>query len=101
MMLTSRIGLFTRDWMQVCNPVTSSSFQARLAIQARLFPGHEPRGGSGSELGGRDPFRIAWLGDVKPPSLPPLQGLHKGAIEPEDIGHLANHSSSALRMSAG
>src|SRR3954470_19977407 len=24
--LTCRIGLFTRDWMQVCNPVTSSSF---------------------------------------------------------------------------
>src|SRR3954469_14565663 len=40
--------------------------------QACLFPGHEPRGGSGSELRGRDPFRIAGLGDVKPPSLPPL-----------------------------
>src|SRR3954465_15767707 len=35
--------------------------------QARLFPGHELRGGSGSELGGCDPVRIAWLGDVKPP----------------------------------
>src|SRR3954463_5999980 len=40
--------------------------------QARLFPGHEPRGGSGSELRGCDPFWIAWLGDVKPPGLPPL-----------------------------
>src|SRR3954469_24879832 len=40
--------------------------------KARLFPGHKPRGGSGSELRGRSPFRIAWLGDVKPPSLPPL-----------------------------
>src|SRR3954468_21632250 len=29
--------------------------------QACLFPGHEPRGGSGSELRGRDPFRIAGL----------------------------------------
>src|SRR3954462_12761866 len=40
--------------------------------QAHLFPGHKPRGGYGSELRGRDPFRIVWLGDVKPPSLPPL-----------------------------
>src|SRR3954470_353622 len=40
--------------------------------QARLLPGLEPRGGSGSELRGRDPFRVAWLGDVKPPCLPPL-----------------------------
>src|SRR3954464_4343277 len=35
--------------------------------QARLFPGREPRRGSGSELRGCDPFRITRLGDVKPP----------------------------------
>src|SRR3954464_11576398 len=40
--------------------------------QARLFPRHKPCGGSGSELRGCDPFRIAWLDDVKPPCLPPL-----------------------------
>ena len=36
-------------------------------LQARLFPGGEPRRGSGLELGGCDPFRVARLGDVKPP----------------------------------
>ena len=40
--------------------------------QARLLPGGEPCWGSGSELGGCDPFRVARLGDVKPPRLPPL-----------------------------
>ena len=40
--------------------------------QARLFLGGEPRRGSGSELGGCDPFRVTRLGDVKPPRLPPL-----------------------------
>ena len=35
--------------------------------QARLFLKGEPRRGSGSELGGCDPFRVARLGDVKPP----------------------------------
>ena len=50
--------------------------------QARLFLGGEAHRGAGSELGGCDPFRVARLGDVKPPRLPPLQGLHKGALEP-------------------
>ena len=40
--------------------------------QARLLPGGEPRRGSGSKLGGCDPFRVARLGDVKSPRLPPL-----------------------------
>ena len=40
--------------------------------QSRLFPGGEPRRGSGSELEGYDPFKVARLGDVKPPRLPPL-----------------------------
>src|SRR3954462_11681219 len=31
--------------------------------QARLFPGHEPCRGSGPELGGCDPLRVARLGD--------------------------------------
>ena len=35
--------------------------------QARLLPGGEPRRGSGSELGGCDPFRVLRLGDVKLP----------------------------------
>ena len=40
--------------------------------QALLFPGGEPHGGSGSELRGCGPFRIARLGDIKPPGLPSL-----------------------------
>src|SRR3954471_2059824 len=50
--------------------------------QARLFPRRELRRGSGPELGGCDPLKVAQLGDVKPPRLLPLQGLHKGALEP-------------------
>ena len=50
--------------------------------QARLLPGGEARRGSGSKLRGCDPFGVARLGDVKLPRLPPLQGLHKGALEP-------------------
>ena len=50
--------------------------------QARLFPRGEPRRGSGSKLGDCDPFGVTRLGDVKPPRLPPLQCLHKGALEP-------------------
>ena len=35
--------------------------------QTRLFPGREPRWGSGPELRGCDPFGVVRLGDVKPP----------------------------------
>ena len=68
--------------------------------QARLLPGGEPRRGSGSKLGGCDPFGVARLGDVKSPRLPPFDGFHKGALEPCDVGHLAHHGASALRLSA-
>ena len=50
--------------------------------QARLFPGGEPCGDARSEFGGRCLFRVTRLGDVEPPRLPPLYGLHKGALEP-------------------
>src|SRR4051812_31065357 len=33
--------------------------------QALLFPGGEPCRDSGSELGGRCPFGVTWLGDVE------------------------------------
>ena len=68
--------------------------------QALLFPGGEPRGDSGSELGGRRPCGTARLGDVEPPRLPPLYGFHKGALEPCYVGHLAHHGASALRLAA-
>ena len=70
------------------------------ARQARLFPGGEPRRGSGSELGGCDPFRVARLGDVELPRLPPLSGFHKGALEPCYVGHLSNRGASALLLAA-
>ena len=68
--------------------------------QALLFPGGEPRGDARSELEGRCPCRVARLGDVEPPRLPPLYGFHKGALEPCNIGHLAHHGASALRLAA-
>ena len=67
---------------------------------AALFLGGEPCGDAGSEFGGRCPFGITRLGDVEPPRLPPLDGLHEGPFEPDDIGHLAQHGASALRLSA-
>src|SRR4051812_1179495 len=68
--------------------------------QALLFPGGEPRGDSGSELGGRCPFGVTRLNDVEPPRLPPLYGLPVGALEPCGVGHLAHHGASALRLLA-
>ena len=68
--------------------------------QALLFPGGEPCGDSGSEFGGRHPAGVARLGDVEPPRLPPLYGLHIGAFKPGDIRHLAHHDASALRLLA-
>ena len=40
------------------------------------------------------------LGDVEPPRLPPLYGLHIGAFEPGDVWHLAHHGASALCLLA-
>ena len=68
--------------------------------QALLFPGSEPCGDARSEFGGRCPFRVTRLGDVEPPRLPPFDGFHKGALEPYDVGHLAQHGASALRLLA-
>src|SRR4051812_159426 len=51
-------------------------------LKALLFPGGEPYRGSGSDLGRCDPFGVTRLDDVEPPPLPPLYGLHKGALEP-------------------
>ena len=53
--------------------------------QALLLPGGEPRGDARSELGGRCPFRVTRLYDVEPPRLPPLYGLHEGALEPCNV----------------
>ena len=50
--------------------------------QALLFPRGEPCRKDKSEFGGRCPFRVTRLGDVEPPRLPPLYGLHEGALEP-------------------
>ena len=68
--------------------------------QALLFPGGELHRDIRSELGGCCPCRVARLGDVEPPRLPPLDGLHEGALEPEDVGHLAQLGASALRLRA-
>ena len=66
--------------------------------QALLFPGGEPCADSGSEFGGRHLVGVMRLGDVEPPRLPPLYGLHIGAFKPGDIRHLAHHGASALRL---
>ena len=68
--------------------------------RALLFPRCEPRGDARSEFGGRCPFRVTRLGDVEPPRLPPLYGLHKGALEPCNVGHLSHHGASALHLAA-
>ena len=49
---------------------------------ATRFLGGEPCRDARSEFGSRCPFRVTRLGDVEPPRLPPLYGLHKGALEP-------------------
>ena len=63
--------------------------------QALLFPGGEPRGDSGSKLGGSHPFGVARLGSVEPRRLPPLYGLHEGAFKPYNNGHLAHHGATS------
>ena len=50
--------------------------------------------------GGRCPFGVTRLGDIEPPRLPPLYGLHEGALEPHKIGHFAHHGASAFRLLA-
>ena len=67
---------------------------------AALFPRGEPCGDATSEFGGRYPFRVTRLGDVEPPRLPSLDGFHEGTLEPGDVGHLTQHGTSALRLSA-
>ena len=67
---------------------------------AAVFPGGEPCGDARSEFGGRYPCGVARLGDIEPPQLPPLYGVHEGALEPCDVGHLAHHGASALRLAA-
>ena len=95
--LTSLSFLSTRVLTHVWSPASSPFLPHD---RPGLLPGGEPRRGSGPKLGGCDPFGVAWLGDVKPPRLPPLQGLHKGALELQDVGHLANHGTAALRLAA-
>ena len=68
--------------------------------QARLFPRGEPCREARSEFGGCQPFRVTRLGDVEPPRLPPLYGLHEGALEPSNGGHFAHHGSAAFRLLA-
>ena len=85
----------------VLNTCLESSQLSRTAPgHAILLPGGEPRGDARSELGGRCLFRVTPLDDVKPSRLPPLYGLHEGALEPCDVGHLAHHGASALRLAA-
>ena len=68
--------------------------------QALLFLGGEPCGDTIFEFGGRCPFWVTRLGHIEPPRLPPFDGFHEGALEPCDVGHLAHHSASALRLAA-
>ena len=78
----------------------SGQLSRTIPGQALLLPGGEPRGDARSELGGRCPCRVTRLSDVEPPRLPPLYGLHEGALEPGDIGHFSHHGASALRLLA-
>ena len=85
----------------VFNTCLESGQLFRITLgQALLFPGGEPRGDSGSKLGGHHPVGVARLGDVEPPRLPPLYGLHIGAFELGDVRHFAPHGASALRLLA-
>ena len=68
--------------------------------QILLFLGGEPHGGSGSEFGGHRPVGATRLGDVEPPQLPPLHSFRKGSVKLGDVGHLAHHGTSALRLAA-
>ena len=58
------------------------------------------RGDAGLKFGDRRPVGVARLSDIEPPRLPPLHGLHVGAFELGDIGHLAHHGASALHLLA-
>ena len=50
--------------------------------------------------GGRHPVGVVRLGDVEPPRLPPLYGLHEGSLEPCNVGHFSHHGSAAFRLLA-
>ena len=78
----------------------SGQFSRTTPGQALLFLGGEPRGDSGSEFGGRHQVGVVRLGDVEPPRLPPLYGLHIGAFELGDVRHFSYHGTSALRLLA-
>ena len=75
-----KFELLVRQGLDAC--LESGHLSFFTPRQARLLLGGEPRRGAGSKLRGCDPFGVARLGDVKPPRLPPLQGLHEGALEP-------------------
>ena len=68
----------------------SGQLYQRTPGKALPFPGGEPHGDSGSKFGGRHPVGVARLGDLEPPRLPPLYGIHVGALEPGEIRHLAH-----------
>ena len=51
----------------------------------------------GGAMVGKMP-NVTWLGDVEPPRLPPLYGIHIGALEPGDVRHLTHHGTSALYL---
>ena len=60
-----KLELLAHQGLDAC--LQSSHLLLVAPRQARLFPGRETRWGSGSELEGCDPLRVAWLGDVEPP----------------------------------
>ena len=68
--------------------------------QSGLFYITKPHGDARSKFGRRRPVGVVRLGDVEPPILPPLHGLHIGAFEPGDVGHFSHHGASALRLLA-
>ena len=82
--------------MQVRSPVSSTvepqdkpfSFQevSRVGIPDR-------NSGAATQL-------VSRLGDVEPPRLPPLYGLHVGAFERGDVRNFAHHGASTLCLLA-
>ena len=96
-MLTSLILLPIIFLIQFWSPVSSAG-----APQAKPFFSQEVSrmGMPDRNSGALRPVGVARLGDVEPPRLPPLHGLHEGAFELGNVGHLPHHGASALRLLA-
>ena len=83
---------------QLLDAASESRQLLRIAPQqALLFPGGELHGDARSKLGGRRPCGLARLGDVEPPRLPPLDGVHEGPFEPKDE-HMEAYLAEVRKM---